>query len=412
MRILILQLPLDVPSPCTVYPHALVPTHTAPSVPALQWAAASLLPAADRQTDVVALVPALALSWHQVDLPAGLHKQPAKLKAALEGLLEERVLDETATLHMALAPDWQQSARPWVAVCDRQWLRGHLQALEAAGLTVHRIVPELAPTSTLLQGLALGTTEQGWLWCSQADRGVWGLPLQAIPPDGEGLWASDEERSQVDIQAEPAMVAATSQRLGVQARLMAPNQHWLAALASGWDLAQFEFQANAHSRRLKIWQRAANQLRHHSSWRPARWGLSLVLVSQLLGLNAWAWKTRTDWQTQQQAWTQMLLETFPQTRVVVDAPLQMAREVARLRQGSGQLTADGLEAMLGTLGHALPTGVAAPRQLQYQPGQLQLQNLELSRSEQDALRQSLSNKGYQWRAEGQTWLMTLQDSQP
>jgi hypothetical protein len=41
-----------------------------------------------------------------------------------------------------------------------------------------------------------------------------------------------------------------------------------------------------------------------------------------------------------------------------------------------------------------------------------LQNLELSISEQDALRQSLSNKGYRWRAEGQTWLITLQDSQP
>jgi general secretion pathway protein L len=412
MRILILQLPLDAPSPSTVYLHALVPNNTATPAPTLQWAAASLLPAADRQTEVVALVPALALSWHQVDLPAGLHKQPARLKAALEGLLEERVLDETATLHMALAPDWQQSARPWVAVCDRQWLRGHLQALEAAGLTTTRIVPELAPTSTLLQGLALGTTEQGWLWCSQADRGVWGLPLQAVPPGGEGLWASHEERSQVDIQAEPAMVAATLQRLGVQARLMAPNQHWLAALASDWDLAQFDFQANAHTRRVKNWQRTANHLWQHSTWRPARWALSVLLASQLLGLNAWAWKTRADWQTQQQSWTQMLLETFPQTRVVVDAPLQMAREVARLRQGSGQLTADDLEAMLSTLGQALPTGVAAPRQLQYQPGQLQLQNLELSISEQDALRQSLSNKGYRWRAEGQTWLITLQDSQP
>jgi general secretion pathway protein L len=412
MRTLIVQLPLGPPATGTAYPHALVPTQTASSVPALQWAAASLLPVADRQTDVTVLLPAWALSWHQVELPAGLHKQPAKLKAALEGILEERVLDDTAALHMALAPDWQQSARPWVAVCDRQWLRGHLQALEAAGLTTTRIVPELAPTSALLQGLALGTTEQGWLWCSQADRGVWGLPLQAVPPHGEGLWASHEERSQVDIQAEPAMVAATSQRLGVQARLMAPNQHWLAALATDWDLAQFDFQANARTRRVKNWQRTANHLWQHSTWRPARWALSVLLASQLLGLNAWAWKTRADWQTQQQAWTQMLLETFPQTRVVVDAPLQMAREVARLRQGSDQLTADDLEAMLGTLGQALPTGVAAPRQLQYQPGQLQLQNLELSMSEQDALRQSLSNKGYRWRAEGQTWLMTLQDSQP
>ncbi len=412
MRTLIVQLPLGASSPSTSYPHAILQTDTATPVVTLQWAVASLLPTTDRQTDVVALVPALALSWHQVDLPAGLHKQPARLKAALEGLLEERVLDETATLHMALAPDWKHSAQPWVAVCDRQWLSSHLQLLEAAGLTVHRIVPELAPVSETSRLHALGDAEQGWLWCSQTGRGLWGLPLQAVPPNGEGLGLSDEERSQTEVLAEPAVVAAMSERLGMQTQLMAPNQHWLAALTSGWDLAQFEFQANAHSRRLKIWQRAANQLRHHSRWRPARWGLSLVLASQLLGLNAWAWKTRADWQTQQQSWTHILQETFPQIRVVVDAPLQMAREVVSLRQSSGQLAAHDLEAMLGTLGQALPTGVAAPRQWQYQPGQLQLQNLELSVSEQDALRQSLSAKGYQWRAQGQTWLMTLREAQP
>ena len=412
MRTLIVQLPLGPPSLGMAYPHALVQTDTPTSAVVRQWATASLLPATDRQTEVVALLPAFALSWHHVDLPAGLHKQPARLKAALEGLLEEHVLDETGALHMALAPDWKQSAQPWVAVCDRQWLRGHLQALEAAGLTVHRIVPELAPISGPLRLHALGDNEQGWLWFSQAGRGVWGLPLQAVPPNGEGLWASEEERTQTDVQAEPAMVAATSQRLGVQTRLMAPNEHWFAALASDWDLAQFEFQANTHSRRLKTWQRGVNQFWHHSAWRPVRWGLALVLASQLLGLNAWAWKTRASWQVQQKSWTHVLQESFPQTRVVVDAPLQMAREVARLRQGSGQLTAGDLEAMLGTLGQALPTGMTAPRQWRYQPGQLQLQNLELSASQQEALRQSLSIKGYQWTAEGQTWLMTLKDNQP
>jgi general secretion pathway protein L len=410
MRTLIVQLPLGPPSPGTAYPHALVQTLSATPAPALQWAAASLLPVPDRQTEVAVLLPALAMSWHQVELPAGLHKQPAKLKAALEGILEERVLDDTADLHMSLAPDWKDSARPWVAICHRQWLSEHLQALEAAGLTVNRIVPELAPTSTILQLQALGTTEQGWLWCSQTERGVWGLPLQAVPLNGAGLWAADEERTQADIQAEPAMVAATSQRLGLQARLVAPNQHWLAALASDWDLAQFDFQANARTRRVKNWQRTANHLWQHNTWRPARWALAVLLASQLLGLNAWAWKTRTDWQIQQQAWTQMLLDTFPQTRVVVDAPLQMAKEVARLRQGSGQLAAHDLESMLATLGQALPAGVAAPRQWRYQTGQLQLQNFELSASQQETMRQSLNAQGYQWRADGQTVIMSLLES--
>jgi general secretion pathway protein L len=106
----------------------------------------------------------------------------------------------------------------------------------------------------------------------------------------------------------------------------------------------------------------------------------------------------------------MLLETFPQTRVVVDAPLQMAKEVTRLRQGSGQLAAHDLESMLATLGQALPAGVAAPRQWRYQTGQLQLQNFELSASQQETMRQTLNAQGYQWRADGQTVIMSLLES--
>lgn len=412
MRTLIVQLPLGAPSSSTTYPHALIQIDaTAPEV-SLQRAAVNLLPTADRQTDVVALVPAQALSWHKVNLPAGLHKQPAKLKAALQGLLEERLLDEPAALHLALAPDWKTSAQPWVAACDRQWLSTHLQALETAGLAVHRIVPELAPIPGPLQILALGEAENGWLWCRQPDQGVWGLPLQDVPLHGEGLWASDEDRDTVHVQAEPAVVATASKRLGVPARLMAPGQHWLVALASGWDLAQFEFQANANSRLLKRWQRTASQLGQHSAWRPARWGLGMLVASQLLGLNVWAWTTRADWQAQQQAWTHTLQQTFPHIRVVVDAPLQMAREVHRLRQSSGQLAPHDLEAMLGALGQALPANLSAPRQWRYQTGQLQLQDFQLSASEQGTLSQALQAQGYRWRAEGQTWLMTVQEGQP
>jgi len=412
MRTLIVQLPLGAPSSGAAYPHALV-THDAPaSALAMRWAAANLLPTADRQTEVVALLPALALSWHRVELPAGLNKQPTRLQAALQGLLEEQLLDDTGALHMALAPDWKHSTPVWVAVCDRAWLIAHLQALEAAGLTVHRIVPEVAPTSGPMQMLALGDAQNGWLWCSPTGQGVWGLPLQAVPAQGEGLWASPDDRAQALVQAEPAVVAEASQRLGVPARLMAPGQHWLAALASGWDLAQFEFQASANSRLIKRWQRLGSQLWQTSAWRPARWGLGVLVLSQLLGLNAWAWKTRTDWQAQQQAWTQTLQQTFPQVQVVVDAPLQMTQEVARLRQGAGQLAPHDLESMLGALGQALPSTVPAPRQWRFETGQLLVQDFSLSASEQNNLIQALKAKGYQWRAEGTMWTMRVQEGRP
>lgn len=415
MRTLIVQLPLGLPSPSLTYPHAVVDAEPGAQQGAMQWATANLLPTADRQTEVVALVPAGLLSWHPVELPPGLHKQAARLPLALQGLLEDRLLDDPAQLHMALQPDWNHTPRPWVAVCDRGWLSAHLQALEQAGLTVHRIVPELNPSSALPLGAqwqltALGDTETGWLWMTHPDRGVWGHALQGLGGTSQGLGLAEVDRQSIDIQAEPGVVAWASQWADTPARLMFPGQHWRAAVAADWDLAQFEFKANSRSRQIKIWQRAASTFWHDAAWRPVRWGVWALLAGQLIGFNAWAWKTRADWQAQQQSWAQVLRETFPKTQVVVDAPLQMAKEVERLRQASGQLHAGDLESMLGSLGQALPAGVTAPGQWTYQPGQLRLQNFKPGLAQQQALQTALAARGYRWRADGEAWLMTVAPS--
>lgn len=410
MRTLIIQLPMGEPGAATAYAHAWVPSDAAQTPLKLQWASASLLPAADRSTEVVALVPASALSWHRVTLPPGLHKQRARLESALQGLLEERLLDDPAQLHMALPPQWKNTPQNWVAVCERTWLAGHLQALDAAGLTVHRIVPEWAPSPDRLHITATGDADTGWLWMSDADHGVWGLPLAGITPAKLGL--STAELQAADIQAEPAAVAAVSERLALPAHLMPPAQHWLAALQNGWDLAQFGFQAHTQARLLKAVQRTSSQLCHQPEWRWARWGLLALLLSQVLGLNAWAWKTRSDWQAQKQSWTQILRQSFPETTVVVDAPLQMQQQLARLRQGSGLLSPADLEAMLGALGQALPTHLTAPGHWQFETGQLRLINWPLKAKEQAALQQALATQGYTWRAEGDAWLMRVQGDKP
>jgi general secretion pathway protein L len=375
----------------------------------LQWAASSLLPRPAAPAETVALVPAAALSWHRVELPDGLHKQPARWQAALQGVLEDRLLDDPSQLHLALQADWHNTARPWVAVCDRAWLSAHLQALEQAGIQVHRIVPELAPPAETAPAriTALGDADSGWLWVSHAERGVWGQAFNAGTAHLPALGLSDEECQLAFVQAEPGVVQVTSEWTKTSARLMAPGQHWLDAIGSDWDLAQFELRANAQTRRFKQLQRSLDKLRRSPSWRPVRWGLVCLLSTQLIGLNAWAWKTRADWQDQQQRWSQMLRETFPDTQVVVDAPLQMAQQVERLRQGSGQLGASDLEAMLNALGGALPTDLAAPRQWSYQPGQLRLQDFKPSASQQQGLVQNLSAQGYRWHADGDVWLMSV-----
>lgn len=431
MRTLIIQLPPGQPSPALAYAHTQVTQAQAESGRpplSLQWAVPSLLPKAERQTETVALVPAAALSWHRVELPAGLHKQATRLHAALHGLLEDRLLDDTAQLHMALQADWQNTPRPWVAVCDLAWLSAHLQTLEQAGLTVHRIVPELSPgkAASAPSLTALGDAESGCIWFSHPERGVWGLPFSALGADAQhapetaaalahsraSTGLTETELDQAVLQAEPGAVALASQILGRSVPLMPPAQHWLAAAAADWDLAQWGLRANARTRQLKNWQRGASHFWHSPAWRPARWGVWLLLASQLVGLNAWAWKTRADWQTQQDSWALMLRDSFAQTTLVIDAPLQMAQQVDRLRQSSGQLRADDLESMLSALGQALPPTLAAPRQWSFQPGQLRLPAWPAAAAQAQVLQQSLRPLGYDWRAQGDGWLMTVSSSSP
>ena len=412
MRTLIIQLPTGLPSPGLAYAHGRVEAEPGSRTLALQWAAAALLPATDRQSETVALVPAAALSWHRVDLPTGLHKQAQRVQVALQGLLEDRLLDDPEHLHLALQTNWTNTTRPWVAVCDRAWLSAHLNALEQAGLPVHRIVPELSPgaASSPVQITGLGDADTGWLWVSHPERGVWGQPWTALRQAGlaphERLGLTEAEQAQSTLQAEPAAVALATELLGSGVRLMPPAQHWLAAADGEWDLAQFGLRATARSRQLKNWQRTASHLWHSPAWQAARWGLWLVLAAQLVGINAWAWKTRADWQAQQNSWAQVLRQTFPQTTLVVDAPLQMAQQVERLRQGSAQLGAGDLEAMLTALGQALPPGLAAPRQWTFQQGQMRLKDFQPDAAQQQALQQSLSAQGYAWRAQGDSWLMS------
>ncbi|MBR6976595.1 MAG: general secretion pathway protein GspL, partial [Ottowia sp.] len=115
------------------------------SVAAHSAAAPALLPAAGRGVEVVAVAAAQQLSWLRATLPHGLKSGSPKLRAALTGLLEDALLDEPQDVHFAVRAAAPGGKEQWVAACRRDWLRAHLDALDAAGRPVARIVPELSP---------------------------------------------------------------------------------------------------------------------------------------------------------------------------------------------------------------------------------------------------------------------------
>jgi general secretion pathway protein L len=320
--------------------------------------AASLLPA---ETEVVLVLPVLALSWHRVALPkvAG-----ARLRNALDGLLEDRLLGDTADQHFALEPGGRPGQTLWIAACDKAWLRSWLQALEAAGRPVSRIVPGLWPhqdAGPLHRAHAVGG--RGWL-STASEQGVRSLPLEAAgvlaTADDGGRW-----------QADPA-VAEQAERVLDRRLEPVPLHSWLLHCArSDWNLAQFDLSLSSSARSGQRLRQALREFRSAPAWRPARWGLVALLASLLLGLNATAWQERHSLSAKRDALRQTLQQTFPQVTLVLDPPLQMERELQRLQAASGQLGPRDLEAMLSALGQNTPA--VQPSRLTYSPGELRLQ---------------------------------------
>jgi general secretion pathway protein L len=360
-------------------------------------ARAALLPTSD---DVILGVPAAALSWHQVTLPQGSLASAARVRMVLGGMLEDRLLDEPDALHFALEPGARAGVPIWVAVCGRAWLRGAVQALEAAGRRVTRIIPEFAPQPPEAPPTVVAVGEPDAALCvvSGAD-GVAMLPL-----DSSGLMLAGPFPPGTTALAEPAVAALAESVLGQRVPIVTPAERWLQASHSPWDLAQFELASTGRARASKKLASIVRELRHEPRWRAARWGVLVLVIAQLIGLNAWAWKERNALDAKRGAIRSVLTQTFPSVKLVVDAPVQMAREVAALQQATGGVTSADLEPMLGALAASLPRG-RVPTAVDFSGGQLRLRGLGLQPAEAGKVAAALSSRGYSARSEGDLLLV-------
>ncbi len=389
MSTLVITLPLAEPGSADSYPYTLSPDGHA--VARHDSAPAALLPAVGRAGETVALVPAHALSWQRVTLPPGALAQPARLRAVLEGLLEEHLLDEPVALHFALAPGAQAGSPAWVAVCDRAWLRGALQALEAAGHPADRVVPEFAPGPTAsgqTEITVVGTPEDAQIvLCGQGEtQAVAVLPLSAAPALGTLAPPAD---AAPPVRAEPAVAALAERLLARPVQLQTGAERALAAARGPWDLAQLDLASSGRRRALRRAGSAANTFLRAPSWRAARWGLVLALAVHVIGLNLWAWSDRQQLAAKQAGVRSLLTQTFPQVQVVVDAPVQMERELARLRQSAGSVSPRDLEPLMAAAAAALPPA-RVPSAIEYADGELVLRGVALAPDELAAAQQRLA----------------------
>jgi general secretion pathway protein L len=345
-------------------------------------------------SEVVAVLPWQVLAWHQVTLPPGVG---GRLNAVLGSLLEDSCLQDPNELHMVLGPQadklLRQGGEVVVAACAKAWLRQALAPLTSAGLRVQRLVPEVCPspsTETVQCYVMEDGAHAQTLLCTHDS--VW-----RMPPHASALTVA-HNASNVVVWAEPSVADTAARLINTPPSPQTTAQRWVQATANGWDLAKGEW-AQGHG--LRGWrglQAAWRKLRFDPTWKATRRGLVLLAVVNLLGLNLWTWQVQAHMAQQQSSLTHILTTTFPQVKIVVDAPTQMRRELEMAKKNSAQAQDADLDVMLQFLSAHWPPG-ATPTHLDYRGGALRLGNFEPDVLQR--LRQTLEhNSPYQLEVQG------------
>jgi general secretion pathway protein L len=353
--------------------------------------AAALLPQA---ASVVAVLADADVSWHRITLP----KAPvARLRAALVGVLEEALLDEAETVHLAVAPGAVAGQLTWVAAIDRTWLSAELSALEKANVFVDRIVPSSWPDDPPSGHFepngedATGTAESVVLhWSHPAGvagiRLLGGLARAMIPrPAPPGTrWS-----------ASPGAAQVAEQWLGTPVNVMSRPERGLQAARSLWNLRQFDLaQRTRGARALRDGLRrlAAPQ------WRAARLGVAALVVAQIAGLNLWAWHQSASIEAKKRALQSVVKTSFPRATdldIQRDAAAVMQREVQTLRTAAGKPGDNDLETLMLAAATAWPADRAPVDSLRFESGRLTLSAAGWSEAQIAQFRSALRPAGWQ-----------------
>lgn len=348
-------------------------------------AAPALWPRADQ---VVAVLPAGEVSWHRIGCPRANGK---KLRAALAGVLEEMLLDDTERLHFALAPGAKGGEPAWVMVTDREALGLGLAQIESAGVRVDRVVPAVwpdEPPSAHIDtaGDDLDATSIRLTW-SDAE-GVRVLPLQGSLAR---TLLPQPLPAELRISASPAAATAAERWIGRPVLVQTDAELALQAARSLWNLRQFDF--TPRHRGLSALREARRRF-FGASWRPVRWGLASLVVVQLVGLNVAAWQQRSTLADKRAEMGRLLTATHPQVRAVYDPAVQMQRETDLLRAAAGRGGDADLEAALQAAASAWPAGRPV-QTLSFEAGRLTLAAPDWDEAQVAAFRDALALAGWQ-----------------
>ncbi len=288
------------------------------------------LPHADR-VDII--VPASLVLFTEVKLPP---VRGQKLRQLLPFAVEEKILSDPAQVQVA-AGSRDDAGVTRVAVVDRAWLEASCEQLRLVGLRpengyAETCLPELEPNSWTLiwdgdEGFVRTAVGAGLALDSMGDNGAPFALRRAVAearsnarlPEKIILRATDAAASVPDLQL-------WSTQLGVA---LVPGQDWHWAprflnTENAINLLQGDYAPSSSLREL------LPQLR------PILLLAGLIIGVQVLATGVDWWRLNYEKRTLTAEMDKTFKSAFPNATVVVDAPLQMQRNLAVLRRASGQ----------------------------------------------------------------------------
>ncbi len=324
--------------------------------------AASLLPKADRAIVVMADAD---VSWHKIKVPKA---PPARLRAALSGILEESLLDDEGAVHLVLAPGAQPGRPGWVAVTHKPWLTAVVTALESAGTDVEKVVPASAPVAQPMGHFSIDEGDVGpdkVRLVFARKEGVNSVTLDGALAKSVILGAGELARW----TSTPAAASHAERWLGTRVAVLTDAERAMLSCRGATNLRQYELAPRHRGMRAL---REVGRRFMLPEWRAVRWGLMGLLAMQLIGLNAYAWHHERQLERKREAMNETLRSAFPGVRTVLDAPLQMQRETERARALAGRAGDGDFESLLGAAAAAWPDGAGPSPTVRFEPGKLTL----------------------------------------
>ncbi len=302
------------------------------------------LPAMDRH---VVVVPISRIAFIDATLPK---VSPQKREQLLNFAIEDKLTIDPATVHAVVIGESASGPHQYVvAAIDRVWFSAALAWLQLAG-----IKPQLAVPETALHNVAEGE----WLVVLK-ERDSY-----AVRPDGLG-YGIDYDRN--DLGAPPfaltlalneAAASAGSRALPSRLTLCASpdiataidHTRWQTSLGAG-SAAGIELKVSALAEEMSpdvternlsasnlltgAFKTASEVTAGLKQFKLAALLACSVLVLHVTMLSVDAWRTARERQTLEREIRTIFLTSFPQATAVVDAPLQMTRNLRQLENERG-----------------------------------------------------------------------------